>query len=210
MRRAVPRVWNGAESSILPSLLVTAICFFIGGLAGCLLAGCAEGSGIESLTAYLEDFLYSAEAGKLAVPSIAAQVWDLIRWPLFAILLGYTALGLFGLPFLFITRGFLLGLSIASFVRLFGSPGCLAAFVLFGISGMLSVPVLFVLGVQSLISARHLAGYTARDTKTRFPYRKGYVIRCGVCGAALCVCVLLERFAVPILLSGLAGAFLTG
>ena len=39
---------------------------------------------------------------------------------LLALLLGFTALGLLGLPLLFAVRGFLLAFSIASFVRLFG------------------------------------------------------------------------------------------
>lgn len=104
------------------------------------------------------DFFAPLRRGRLQRLRLASLVWDTVRWPLLALLLGFTALGLLGLPLLFVVRGFLLAFSIASFVRLFGGVGCLLALLVFGVSGALSVPVLFVLGVQGLLAARVLAG----------------------------------------------------
>ena len=157
MRRAA-EAWRISGDGLIPVLAVTAACFLLGGLVGCLLASHIGGGGQESLAAYVEGFLRAAQAGEITAPALASLVWDTVRWPLLALLLGFTALGLLGLPLLFAVRGFLLAFSIASFVRLFGGAGCLLALLVFGVSGALSVPVLFVLGVQGLLAARVLAG----------------------------------------------------
>ena len=163
MRRA-DRWSTSADGSVLILAAVSA-CFFLGGLAGCLLAGCVDGGGQESLAAYVEGFLRAAQAGETSPPALAALVWETLRWPLLALLLGFTALGLLALPLLFAVRGFLLAFSIASFVRLFGGTGCLLALLVFGVGGAFSVPALFVLGVQSFMTARTLAGRVWGESK---------------------------------------------
>ena len=208
MRRA-DRWSTSADGSVLILAAVSA-CFFLGGLAGCLLAGCVDGGGQESLAAYVEGFLRAAQAGETAPPALAALVWETLRWPLLALLLGFTALGLLALPLLFAVRGFLLAFSIASFVRLFGGTGCLLALLVFGVGGAFSVPALFVLGVQSFMTARTLAGRVWGESKAAHLYGRAYWLRCGGCAAALCVCMLLDGFAVPALVSGLAGTLLAG
>lgn len=208
MRRA-DRWSTSADGSVLILAAVSA-CFFLGGLTGCLLAGCVDGGGQESLAAYVEGFLRAAQAGETAPPALAALVWETLRWPLLALLLGFTALGLLALPLLFAVRGFLLAFSIASFVRLFGGTGCLLALLVFGVGGAFSVPALFVLGVQSFMTARTLAGRVWGESKAAPLYGRAYWLRCGGCAAALCVCMLLDGFAVPALVSGLAGTLLAG
>ena len=208
MRRADR--WRMPADGAAPFLAVAAACFFLGGLAGCLLAGSVDGSGQESLAAYVEGYLQAAQAGEASPPALAALVWETVRWPLLALLLGFTALGLLGLPLLFAARGFLLAFSIASFVRMFGGAGCLLALLVFGVGGAFTVPVLFVLGVQSLLTARTLAGRVWGEGKAAPLYGRTYWLRCGGCAAALCVCMLLDGFAVPALVSGLAGALLAG
>lgn len=205
MRRMPADAWNMRKGEVLPALAIIGICFFLGGLAGCLLAGYVDGDGGESLTAYLQSFLETARAGEAELPALTALVWNTVRWPLLALLLGFTALGLLGLPILFVTRGFLLAFSIASFVRLFGSTGCLLALLIFGLTEALAVPVLFVMGVQSFLAARVLAGRFWGDGRTPVPYGTCYFLRCGICAGVLCVCVLLDYLLVPALVSGLAG-----
>lgn len=182
----------------------------LGGLAGCLMSTFVGGAGQESLRAYLESFLSTAQNSGAAAPALTVQLWDILRWPVLALLLGFTALGVLGLPVLFAVRGFLLAFSIAAFVRIFGSAGCLLAFLIFGVGGAFSVPALFVLGVQGLGAARTLASRFLGEGKAPSPYGRAYFLRCGGCAVALCVCVVLERFAVPALVSGAAGVILGG
>ena len=204
MRRAVAAAWNVPESGVLPALCVAVISFSVGALAGGFLSALASGEGAESLRSYLEGFLRALQAGGVEGPAAAAQVWDTLRWPLLALLLGFTCLGLLGLPLLFAARGFLLAFSISAFVRLFGSAGCLMAFLIFGVSGALSLPALFVLGVQSLGAARVLAGRFLGESKRQLPYGRAYFLRCGGCAGALCVCILLERLVIPGLVAAAA------
>ena len=121
-------------------------------------------------------------------------------------LLGFTALGILGLPLLFSVRGFVLAFSIAAFVRMFGGTGGVLAFLLFGVSGLVSAPVFFILGVQSLGAAQALAVRFLGDGRRNPIYGKTYWLRCGWCAAALCLCVILEYLAVPALVAAAAGA----
>lgn len=205
MGRVTAGLWDAPGNGALPALAVLGVCFFSGGLAGCLLAGYVDGAGSESLLVYLNCFLQAAGAGAMEGPDLAYLAWSELRWPLLVLLLGFTALGLLALPLLFALRGFLLAFSIASFVRLLGREGCLLALSVFGVPGALAVPILFVLGVQSFSAARVLAGRVWGEGRGPIPYGKRYVLRCGMCAAALCVCVLLEDLVVPALVTELAG-----
>lgn len=209
MRRPVAGVWDVPSGGVLPALAVAAAFFFLGGLAGCLLASQVGGGGSDSLTLYLKGFLSAAQAGGVSGPALLPLVWETARWPVLALLLGFTALGILGLPLLFGVRGFLLAFSIASFVRMFGGAGGLLAFLVFGVSGVLAVPAFFVLGVQGLVAARSLAGRFLGEGRRNSPYGRAYFLRCGVCAGVLCVCVLLEYLAVPALVAGAAGALLS-
>ena len=203
MRRTIVAAWNVPADGVVPALVLTAASFVAGGLAGCLLAAQVGGAGETSLNSYLQAFLMVAGEGALDVPGLWAQVWNTLRWPLAALLLGFTAMGLLGLPVLFAVRGFLLAFSIASFVRAFGVNGWLLACLMFGVGGALSLPAFFVLGVQSFLSAR------ARGSGSgRVLWGRNCLLRCAACGGAVCVCILLERTALPALLSDAAGVFL--
>ena len=83
-----------------------------------------------------------------------------------------------------------------------------ASVAVFGIGGVLSLPALFVLGVQSILSARALAARVRGEGKGRVLWGRDCLVRCALCLGAVCVCILLERTVVPALLSGAAGALL--
>ena len=150
MRRAA-EAWRISGDGLIPVLAVTAACFLLGGLVGCLLASHIGGGGQESLAAYVEGFLRAAQAGEITAPALASLVWDTVRWPLLALLLGFTCAG---------TSWAALLLRCGDSCWPFRLPhlcACSAAravcwpCLVFGVSGALSVPVLFVLGVQGLL-----------------------------------------------------------
>ena len=210
MRKRIVHIWDVPAGGALTALAVVSAAFCLGALAGMLVASQVGGGGQDSLTAYLERYLAAAQSGAAAPPRVSSILWETLRWPVLTFLLGFTALGVVGIPLLFGVRGFLLSFSIACFVRLFGGAGCLLALLIFGVGGAVSVPVLFVLGVQSLLAARALAGRVWGDGKSAPLYGKSYWLRCGGCAAALSVCMLLDGLAVPALVSSLAGALLGG
>ncbi len=134
--------WDGVTR-----LAILAVCFGLGALGGFLFSALSGESG--ELLDYLQQYFRSAGQGGGLEPSLTATVWDLIRWPLAAFLLGLVPLGAVGVPLLMGGRGFLLAFAAATFVRLFHLPGVAAALAAFGITLLVAVPVLFVVAADA-------------------------------------------------------------
>lgn len=181
------------EGGVLPALLTLGGAFLFGGVAGCLLAGLVDGGGMDMLNTYLQGWLAAVHSGGTDVPGLVSLIWELVRWPLLAAMLGFTVLGLPGLPVLFAARGFFLAFSIGSFVRMFGPMGGVWAIPIFGVSALFTIPVLFVLGVEGWARLRGSPVAGSRPLRYLF------------CAAVLCVCVLVEYFLVPSVLTAIAG-----
>lgn len=205
MTRTVTGIWWSPTAEGTPALVVTAAFFTLGGLMGCLLAFRMADAGMEAMTAYLDRFLAVAQAGGLEVPAMAELFWRTLRWPLAAVLLGFSALGMFGIPILSCMRGFFLSFSIACFALSYGRDGLAIAFFLLGIPGLLAVPAFILLATQSFSAACAQMG---RAGRRELPFRREYFFRCGVCAAAVCISLLLERYLVPVLVSGAAEVLL--
>lgn len=207
MRRAVAGLWDVPLEGVNSALAVVAVSFLLGGVAGCIFCANVTGVGNESLSAYMEGFLSLAQSGGVIAPKLLPLIWEILRWPLVTLVLSVTALGLIGIPALFAVRGFLLSFAISSFSRMFGMYGGLMAAAVFGVSGLFSLSALFILGVQGFASARSLAGRAVGVGGRSLPFGKAYILRCGVCAGAFFLCILLEYFAVPVIVSGIAGVF---
>ena len=139
--KAAP-VWDG-----LTQLAILGACFMAGGLGGFFFSG--WGGDNPELLDYLGRCFHTAAQGGGVEPSLWSSIWELARWPLAAFLLGSTALGALGLPVLLGARGFLLSFSAATLVRLFGLPGMAVSLAVFGVTVLVSVPVLFVVSVEA-------------------------------------------------------------
>lgn len=209
MGKRVVKIWDLPSSGSTAALLILSAAFFLGGLAGCLLADRVGGSGSDALSDYLEGYLSVAYSSGAVRPEVLPLLWEIIRWPLLAVALSLTPLGLLGIPILFLARGFLLSFAIASFFRVLGTLGLALAFVVFGITGLICIPVLFVLGVQSFLSAGAMIGRLIGESRRSPLFDRMDLLRCGVCTAALCVCGFIEYCVVPVLLESLAGVLLS-
>lgn len=207
MKKRVVRIWDVPAGGLFPALLVVSAAFVLGGLLGCLMAAQVDGGGTDSLNAYLQSYLSAAQSGAVSKPGLLPVLWETLRWPVLTFFMSFTALGVLGIPVLFSIRGFLLSFAVSSFVRMFGGAGGILAFFAFGLTGLVAVPVLFVLGVQGFAAARELAGRFFGGGKRSLPFGKTYFMRCGVCAAALFGCICLESFAVPALLRSVASLF---
>lgn len=190
-----------------PGLILLAICFFAGSVAGCLWAGGVAGQRDGTLAAYIDGYLSAARTGNLTVPSVFSVLFEALRWPVLVLLLAFTPVGSIGIPIVFAVRGFLLSFAVASFVRVLGGAGTILAFLLFGVTGLFTIPVLFVLGTQGLTACFLLVSRLTGERRSGTVYGKQYFLRCGLCAAALLVCVFLEQTVIPALLSLLAGTF---
>ena len=190
LRKRIVGFWDMSPGSVTPALAVLAAAFAAGALTGLLLAAQVGGEGQESLSAYLQVY------------------WEAARWPLLTLLLSFTSLGAVGIPAIFAVRGFLLSFAVASFVRIFGGAGAILAFFAFGFTGTISLPVLFLLGVQGLLSALARAGQAMGGGKgPTAPPGRAFWLRSGLCAAGLVLSALLECWAVPALLASVAELF---
>ena len=186
------------------ALVLLGASFFLGGAAGCVMAGLVGGEGQGALAEYIRGYLDLAAEGGMQ-PPFWPLVWELIRFPLLVFLLGFTALGVVGMPVLFAVRGFLLCFAAASFYRMFGLAGEVPAFILFGLSALIWLPVLFQLGVQGILASYGLLRRGLGEGRYPLRYGRRYLARCGACALALAVCVAVEYFAVPALLAAASG-----
>lgn len=134
--------WDG-----LARLALLGACFALGALGGFFLSGWSGED--PALLEYLHSYFQAAGQGCGMELSLWSSIWDLVRWPLAAFLLGSTALGALGIPLLLGARGFLLSYAAATFVRLFGLPGMAASIAALGVSALAAVPVLFVVSADA-------------------------------------------------------------
>ena len=197
-------IWSIPVSGEGVALVILTAVFLLGGGAGCLMASWVGGGGGTGLAEYIRAYLISVQEGLGSGPTVWAVLWDALRYPAAVLVLGFTALGLIGIPAAFLLRGFFLSFAVASFVRLFGWYGLLLAGIIFGVPGMISVPVLFVLGTQGWAASRTMAQRLSRTGRQASPYGRVYWTRCGLCGAGLLLCVCVEQVVTVRLLAAAA------
>ena len=198
--------WDLPEGVLL-ILCIMGGCFLLGGLGGYFFAGLVDGEGGEALGTYLSTYFYLAQEGSLPV-NFGAVFWEQVRIPLGVFVLGFTALGIVGIPLLFCMRGFALVYSVTCFLRLFGTNGLLPALVLFGLTALFTIPALFVLGAQGIQGALALLRRSMGDRTTILSYDNGYFFRAAICGGAVGISIAIECVVIPPLLEVVAGLVL--
>ena len=189
--------WDG-----LTRLAVLAVCFGLGALGGFLFSA-LNGDSPELLD-YLRQYFRSAGGGGGMEPSLFAVIWDLLRWPLAAFLLGMAPIGVVGVPALMGARGFLLAFAATTFARLFHLPGAAAALAAFGVTLLLVVPVLFVVAEDAFRqSLSRLPG--AASTPAHWSERARAL---APCAGLLALAVGLQRTVMPALFSAVCARLL--
>ena len=181
-------LWRG-----WPYLFVLLIVFAIGALFGFILAFLSEPS--TELKSYLTNHFDVAAKSEFGL-SFFSVLWDCIRWPLLVFVFRFTAAGIVVIPAIFLVRGFLLSYTAACFGVLLGNVGVIAAAVLFAVTVLLILPILFVIGCECFCGAcARLPGLSsAGESRLR---AEVFLPSFGV----LAIAVSLQWTVVPILLS---------
>ena len=179
--------------------------FGLGGLAGCAV-GLSSGAG-EGLSAYLQDYLTLA-AEETASISLLPVLWEQMRFLLLLLLLTFTAVGVVGLPVLFVARGFLFTFPVACFCGVFGAGGLLPAALLFGLPALVWAPAFFVLGVQGFGVSCVLLRRVLGESRCPLPCDSAFWVRCALCVLTFLLCGVVEFFAVAPLMGAAARAVL--
>jgi len=185
------------------ALILLSVGFTLGGLFGCMLATSVSGDGSLAISTYIHGFVAALRDGSLHMPGTISAAWSVLRWPLFTILLSFSVFGVIGIPILFFIRGFLYSFCISSFVQVLGTTGLLLAFLLVGLESLLSIPVLFIFGIQGIIHAAGSKGQRSKGKRPRpFTESPAVAVRNAVCTCVLLFCTVWEILFVPMLLSG--------
>ena len=177
--------------------------FFLGGtLLGQVLAGnVPDGTGDE-LTRYLTDYVYLY--GQTAPEGRA--FWETVviyfRYPLLAVFLGFTSVGVVLLPVVAVAFGFFLSFSVSCFTAAFGGEGVLLALAVSGLRCALTLPCFFLLAVPSWQTSWALAGLSLGRGQRCAPvvYGRVWWLRAGLAAAVLLAGVCADHALSPVLL----------
>ena len=192
MRKNVMKIWDLPSSGTTAALVVLAGVFFVGGFVGCIFAGQAESEGEAALSSYLEGYLSIAVSEETVRPEFFFLLWKAIRWPVFAIILGFTPIGLIGVPVLFLVRAFLLSFSISSFFRVMGLSGLFLAFFVFGIGSLVYIPILYILGIRSFLNSGLIVGRITGENRRYAGLKRSDILCCCICFVVLIICSFIE------------------
>ena len=209
MKKRVSKVLDLPSNGSAAALIILSALFFVGGIAGCVFADKVDGNGSTAATEYLNGFLSVVASDDLMNPQFFTVMWKTIRWPLIVAALGLTPLGLIGIPVAFLIRAFLLSFSISSLFRILGPQGLTFGFALFGLTGLLYIPILFALGIQSFLYSGAIASQIVGESKKRILCHKKMFVCYGICSALLCLCSLFECYTVPAILKSISGMLLS-
>ena len=197
------------EPARLPCLLLLAMFFLAGAVLGQVLARrIPEETGAE-LGRYLTDLLGLEGGGEhVSHHRVMVTLALYFRYPLLALLLGSTALGVVLLPCVTAAYGFFLSFSVCCFTASFGPAGVLLALAVFGLRSALTLPCYLFLAVPAWGTSAALASLSlGKGRRTIAPDRDWY-LRAAGCGAVLLAGAALDLLLSPWLLEmALAGIF---
>ena len=191
------------RQTVSVSRLLFLALFFLGGiLLGQVLAGkVPDGTGDE-LTRYLTDYVYLY--GQTAPEGRA--FWETVviyfRYPLLAVFLGFTSVGVVLLPVVAVAFGFFLSFSVSCFTAAFGGEGVLLALAVSGLRFALTLPCFFLLAVPSWQTSWALAGLSLGRGQRCAPvvYGRVWWLRAGLAAAVLLAGVCADHALSPVLL----------
>lgn len=150
-------------------LAVLCLLFCIGaGLGGLVCRAVMPREGQE-LETYLRQYAQVSAQGGGPAASVLSTAAAYLRYPLAALLLGFTSAGLILLPLLWVIQGFLLSYSLACFASALGRGGVYLALAAFGPRCLFVLPCALYLTVQGLSTAaarrgQRLEGFSWRPT----------------------------------------------
>lgn len=130
------------------ALAVNSLGFLLGAGVGFLLAGWLVEGGLLVFEGLLPGWRRVAEEGGGSV-TLGAPWWDVGRWPLLVWLLGFVSWGKWLVPVTFALRGFFFSYCVTGLCGSLRWSGLLLALLLFGLGGLISLPVFFALGARS-------------------------------------------------------------
>ena len=191
------------RQTVSVSRLLFLALFFLGGiLLGQVLAGkVPDGTGDE-LNRYLTDYVYLYGQTTPEGRAFWETVVLYFRYPLLAVFLGFTSVGVVLLPLTAVAFGFFLSFSVSCFTAAFGGEGVLLALAVSGLRCAVTLPCFFLLAVPSWQASWTLAGLSLGRGQRTAPavYGRVWWLRAGLASAVLLAGVCADHALSPVLL----------
>lgn len=103
----------------------------------------------------LAGYFVSLKRGEAGI-DLASLYWWLAKYHVFVFILGFSMLGVIGIPLLAFARGFTLSFTMALLVRLYGANGVIAGALIFGVSSLISIPLFFLMAIDAMNASLEL------------------------------------------------------
>ncbi len=182
------------------TLLILAVLFLLGGLAGDLYSRNCDEAVRASFHEYLVDYCLLYDRNGVNTPLFRCVVLY-FGYICIAFLLGFSSLGVVLTPVLSAAFGFSSFYIVSCFAQTFGGSGVFLAAALIAVRLLFTMPSFFLVASESLPLSLRLAVLTAGRGKRIEPvfYNSRYFIIFVICLAILCVGVCCERLLTPLL-----------
>lgn len=180
-------------------LLLLALFFLAGVILGQVLAGRVPQATGQELERYLTGYFSLDRTKAVEQKVFLSTLLIYFRYPVLALLLGFSSMGIVLLPALSMAYGFFLSFSVCCFTASFGGGGVLLALAVFGLRCAVTLPCYFALAAPSLRNAVSLAALSFGSGRRVQPVRYGtaWWIRAGVAAVILLCGVMLDLFLSP-------------
>ncbi len=181
------------------SMLVLAVCFFLGGIFGHLYAKNCDVSAQTAFHQYLSDYCIWFEQVGESVP-LGRCMLLYFSGVCAAFLLGFSSLGIIGIPIFSVGFGFLSLYTVSCFVQSFGGEGAILAAALTATRLLFTLPCFLMMASEALLLSLRLVALAVGKGKRLAPTNGGrYLMLFILCLICLCVGICIERIITPIL-----------
>lgn len=180
-------------------LLLLALFFLAGVILGQVLAGRVPQATGQELERYLTGYFSLDRTKAVEQKVFLSTLLIYFRYPVLALLLGFSSMGIVLLPALSMAYGFFLSFSVCCFTASFGGGGVLLALAVFGLRCAVTLPCYFALAAPSLRNAVSLAALSFGSGRRVQPVRYGtaWWMRAGIAAVILLCGVMLDLFLSP-------------
>lgn len=194
MNRRFAFIITDEKNSCLPGLILCGALFLCGCVAGTFSSGFVR-DGL-ALTQYFSEYLSLEQGGSFIDPSFFSVLADTFKYPLAVFALGFSMLGIIGIPIIAGVKGYILAFSVSVMVRLYGGDGVLLALSLFAVGTLISIPCFLIMCAQAF-RASCLLTYMVMKPGTRGSisiYNIKYFISCLICFGLLTAAAIFDTY----------------
>ena len=191
----------------LVRLLLLALAFLGGALAGHLYAGSCGQEAWEALGQYLGDYCRLYDGGGIEISLLSCVVMD-VGYAVLLFLLGFSAAGVVLIPALSGMFGFFTMYTVSCFVRCYGRAGAALALGAMVVRLVFTLPCFFLLAGAAWPLSTELFSLSFGRGKRSSPvlYGSRYFLWFVLCGVVLALGVFCERMLTPLLFRLALGA----